>query len=46
MASFVFLGIFGAVNAGVTGFLGGLINSLAAPLFYLFLKKEMKSEKI
>ena len=45
-ASFVFLGIFGAVNAGLRGFLYGATNSFAAPLFYVFLKKEMKSEKI
>ncbi len=46
IASFVFLGIFGAANAGFRGFLYGAINSFAAPLFYVFLKKEMKSEKI
>lgn len=46
MASFVFLGIFGAVNAGLRGFLYGATNSFAAPLFYVFLKKEMESEKI
>ena len=46
IASFVFLGIFGAVNAGLRGFLYGATNSFAAPLFYVFLKKEMESEKI
>ncbi len=46
ITSFVFLGIFGAVNAGLRGFLYGATNSFAAPLFYVFLKKEMESEKI
>lgn len=46
IASFVFLGIFGAVNASLTGFVYGITNSFAAPLFYVFLKKEINCEKI
>lgn len=46
VTSIIFLGLFGGITAGGRGILLGVVNAFAAPLFYVFIKREINREKI
>lgn len=46
VTSIIFLGLFGGIAAGGRGILFGVLNAFFAPLFYVFIKKEINREKI